>query len=365
MRAMLLSAGLSTRLAPLGAALPKPLLPVCDIPILRYGVALLVGHGIRDIVINLHHRGEAIRGELGDGSALGARIRYSEEEVLLETGGGLKKALPMLDPDGRDEPFLSMNGKLIFDLDIAALIDACQRDPEVLGTMVVRRVPDALAWGAVKVETDPRRPGRARVRDILGEGEHMFTGVHVTRPSVVRRLPDGKACMIRQGYLPWMRDGGEVAAFEAGGVLLRALAAGALPGLQPRSPDRRAPALPARSAARRRLERPRPRHRGPAPALPDRSGRAHRGRGGRRTRCRGRRARDHRGRRAPRARGGLVSRTRQRHGARRDPHLVGSSRGSGSGGGAGTGRRSCGPGSGRAAGGLTFGGAERSRRAEP
>jgi len=216
MRAMLLSAGLSTRLGPLGDALPKPLLPVCDIPILRYGVALLVGHGIRDIVINLHHKGELIRDELGDGSAMGARIHYSEEEVLLDTGGGLKRALPLLDPDGLDEPFLSMNGKLIFDLDIAALIEAHRRDPDVLGTLVVRKVPDATSWGAIQVEPDG--DGRARVRDILGEGGHMFTGVHVTRPSVVRQLPDGKACMIRQGYLPWIRKGGQVSAFDAGSV---------------------------------------------------------------------------------------------------------------------------------------------------
>jgi NDP-sugar pyrophosphorylase family protein len=78
-------------------------------------------------------------------------------------------------------------------------------------------VPDATSWGAIQVESD-RRSGRARVRDILGTGEHMFTGVHVTRPSVVRRLPDGRACMIRQGYIPWIRDGGQVAAFEAGPV---------------------------------------------------------------------------------------------------------------------------------------------------
>jgi len=213
---MLLCAGLSTRLGPLGAAVPKPLLPVCDIPIIRYGVALLVAHGIRDVVINLHHRGQAFRDELGDGSALGARIRYVEEPVILGTGGGLKNALPLLDPDGTDQPFLSMNGKLIFDLDLPALIEAAARDPGALGTMVVRRVPDAESWGAVRVEADAA--GRPRVRDILGRGEHMFCGVHVTRPSVVRRLPDGEACMIRQGYLPWIRAGAEVAAFDAGEV---------------------------------------------------------------------------------------------------------------------------------------------------
>lgn len=213
MRAMLLCAGLSTRLGPLGAAVPKPLLPVCDVPIIQYGIALLVGHGIRDIVINLHHRGELFRDQLGDGSALGARIRFIDEPVILGTGGGLKNALDLLDPDGRDEPFLSLNGKLIFDLDIAALLAAI--DPAALGTLVVRRVPDARDWGAVQVAPD------GRVTDILGDGQHMFCGVHVTRPSVVRRLPGGEACMIRQGYLPWLRAGGLVRAFDAGEVFFQ------------------------------------------------------------------------------------------------------------------------------------------------
>jgi NDP-sugar pyrophosphorylase family protein len=212
---MLLCAGLSTRLGDLGRALPKPLLPVCDIPILRYGVALLVGHGIRDIVINLHHHGDLIRDELGDGGALGARIRYSEESTILGTGGGLKHALALLDPDGDDAPFVSMNGKLIFDLDLGALLAQVADDPTALGTMVVRRVPDARDWGAVAVTTGDGMP---RVTDVLADGEHMFCGVHVTRPSVVRRLPDGEACMIRQGYLPWLRGGERVSAFDAGAV---------------------------------------------------------------------------------------------------------------------------------------------------
>src|SRR5688572_5909140 len=169
-KAMILCAGLSTRLGPLGAALPKPLLPVCDVPILRYGLALLTAHGVRDIVINLHHRGELIRQALGDGAAFGARIQYVAESAILGTGGGLKNALHLLDPDGSDEPFLSLNGKLIFDLDLAALLAARSRDPDVLGTLVVRRVPDAVAWGAVDVVPSAAAddPSRTRVRNILG-----------------------------------------------------------------------------------------------------------------------------------------------------------------------------------------------------
>ena len=211
MRAMLLCAGLSTRLGRLGAERPKPLLPVCGLPILAYGISNLVAHGISDLVINTHHRPEMFEREIGDGRRFSARIRYVHEPVILGTGGGLKHALPLLDPDGRDEPFLSLNGKLIFDLDIAALRAAYRAAGDVLGMMVVRRVPDAKAWGAVDVRVDERGP---HVVDVLGDGEHMFCGVHVTRPSVMARLPDGESDSIRQGYLPWLGAGERVAAYE-------------------------------------------------------------------------------------------------------------------------------------------------------
>jgi NDP-sugar pyrophosphorylase family protein len=212
MRAMLLCAGLSTRLGKLGAECPKPLLPVCGMPILHYGIANLVAHGIKDLVINTHHRADLIEQVIGDGSQLGARVRYSHEPKILGTGGGLKHALHLLDPEGTDEPFISVNGKLIFDLDFTALVDAFMRAGEdVLGMMVVRRVPDAKTWGAVDVRFDDRGPF---VTNVLGDGEHMFCGVHVTRPSVMARLPDGESDSIRQGYLPWMHEGGRVAAYE-------------------------------------------------------------------------------------------------------------------------------------------------------
>jgi mannose-1-phosphate guanylyltransferase len=208
---MLLCAGLSTRLGKLGAERPKPMLPVCGLPILAYGIANLVGHGITELVINTHHLGGVIQRELGDGRRFGARIQYLHEPQILGTGGGLKHALSLLDPDGRDEPFCSVNGKLIFDLDFTALAAAFLAAEDILGMMVVRRVPDAKAWGAVNVARDTKGP---HVIDVLGDGEHMFCGVHVTRPSVMARLPDGESDSIRQGYLPWLRAGGRVAAYE-------------------------------------------------------------------------------------------------------------------------------------------------------
>lgn len=211
MRAMLLCAGLSTRLGRLGAERPKPMLPVCGIPILAYGITNLVAHGITDLVINTHHRGEVIRDELGDGRRFGARIRYIEEAEILGTGGGLKHALPLLDPDGRDEPFVVCNGKLIFDVDLTSVIAAYRRAGDVLAMMVVRQVPDAKTWGAVQVAHDARG---AHITNIRGDGDHMFLGVHVTRPSVIARLPDGVSDSIGDGYLPWLRAGERLAAYE-------------------------------------------------------------------------------------------------------------------------------------------------------
>ncbi len=209
-RAMLLCAGKGSRLGSLSGRCPKPLMPVCDIPILKYGITHLVHHGITEIVINTHHRGKQIYEELGDGSSLGASIVYSQEDQLLGTGGGLLHALPLLDPENRDEPFLSLNGKLIFDLDIPALLQAYAEVGDSLGMMVVQSAGNALQWGAVDVQEEG--PGM-RVHNILGAGSYMFCGVHITRPSVVRKLPSGEACMVRQGYLPWLQAGQRVSAF--------------------------------------------------------------------------------------------------------------------------------------------------------
>ncbi len=207
-RAMLLCAGYGTRLGALSDERPKPLLPVVDIPIIRYGIANLRGHGVADIVINLHHKGELFRDELGDGSDAGVRIQYTEEPDILGTGGGLKNALHLLDPDGTDEPFISHNGKLIFTLDVTALL-AQHTNDDALGTLVVRPTPDAEDWGAVRID-DQTPP---RIQEFWGKGRHMFCGIHVSRPSSIARLPDGESCSLRQGYALWIADGAQVGAY--------------------------------------------------------------------------------------------------------------------------------------------------------
>lgn len=207
-RGMILAAGFGSRLGTLSDERPKPLLPICDIPLIRYAVALLRGHGIEQIVVNLHHQAEMIEKELGDGSRLGVRIAYSREEHILGTGGGIRRALPLL---GEDEPFVVVNGKIVFELDLTAVLRQ-HRASGATATLVVRRDPEAQKWNAIDA---PDEGGP--IRGIFGPGNFMFTGVHVIDPGLVALLPDDGAerCIIRQGYVPWMAAGEPIHAFVA------------------------------------------------------------------------------------------------------------------------------------------------------
>ncbi|MDB4964573.1 MAG: Nucleotidyl transferase [Myxococcales bacterium] len=203
-RGMILAAGFGTRLGTLSDERPKPMLPVCDIPLIRYAVAQLRGHGIDEIAVNLHHRGDLIRAELGDG------FHYSEESEILGTGGGLAKIADWLTRGGRD-PFVVVNGKIISNIDIGSVVARHQASGAV-ATMVLREVPDAEKWGAIHVGDD------GRVTRIVGQGlvapgqpaTHacMFTGVHVLSPRLIARLPaTGESDSIRQAYIPALLDG--------------------------------------------------------------------------------------------------------------------------------------------------------------
>jgi MurNAc alpha-1-phosphate uridylyltransferase len=118
MKAIVLAAGRGERMRPLTDTTPKPLLPVAGKPLIGYHLEALAKAGIRDVVINLSWLGEKIRAALGDGSAYGVRISYTEEgPVALETGGGIFNALPLLGPG----PFLVVNGDTWTDIDFRAL----------------------------------------------------------------------------------------------------------------------------------------------------------------------------------------------------------------------------------------------------
>jgi mannose-1-phosphate guanylyltransferase len=211
-RAMILAAGFGTRLGPLTSLRPKPMLPVCGAPLVRWAVLWLRHHGVREIVINLHHLGEQIEAELGDGRALGVAIAYSHEEgLILGTGGGVRKARPLLD-DGSDEPIVVVNGKILVDLDLGAVL-ARHAETEAEATMVLRPDPDAERWGSFRCTADGRI---ARMLDLepasgpltSAREPLMFTGVQVLQPRFLDRIPpEGEQCIVRTAYRSLFDEG--------------------------------------------------------------------------------------------------------------------------------------------------------------
>src|SRR5215469_13697915 len=147
MRAVILAAGFGTRLWPLTEDRTKPAIPFLNRPLISYSVTFLAGHGIRQIIINLHHQPESIREALGDGSQYGAEIEYSYEEEILGTSGALDKVKDRLSDD-----FVVMNGKIISAMDLSAAIRH-HRENTALATLVLRPNPGRERFSIVEVDS--------------------------------------------------------------------------------------------------------------------------------------------------------------------------------------------------------------------
>jgi NDP-sugar pyrophosphorylase family protein len=197
MRALLLAAGFGTRLKPLTDSIPKPLIPVNGLPMIAYNLALLKHHGIREVVINLHHLGNKIRKTLGQGKNLGMKIHYSNEPQILGTGGGIRKAARFFDED-----ILIINSDIISDIDLSTLIKSHRRHKN-LATLVLRRHADAKTYGLLHYQ-------RTKLTSILGKPRAPvsslaahFTGIHIVKKAAVLRLPQNRAsCIIQDLYIP-------------------------------------------------------------------------------------------------------------------------------------------------------------------
>lgn len=183
MKAMILAAGLGTRLRPLTEHCPKPLLPMLLAPILDHILRQCKQFQITEVVVNLHHHAEQLRDWLGDGSRWGVQIHLSHEVEILGSAGALKRAETWL----QDEPFLVVNADVLADIDLLALWK-WHGEREAMVTMVVRPDPSARQYGAVLVDADDRIceiAGRPLTSAPIAGKETMFTGVQVVSPQVL------------------------------------------------------------------------------------------------------------------------------------------------------------------------------------
>lgn len=147
---MALAAGEGTRLRPLTERMPKPMLPIAGRPILEHNIRLLVRHGIRELVINLHHCPEKVVSYFGDGRSLGVAITYSYEPVLLGTAGAVKKAGSFF-----DGTFLVVYGDNLTNCDIGRL-SAFHQEKGGIGTVALFRRDDPLVSGIAGLDENDR-----------------------------------------------------------------------------------------------------------------------------------------------------------------------------------------------------------------
>src|SRR5437764_9751204 len=137
---LILAAGLGTRLLPLTLDRAKPAMPIGGVPIIRRIIAWLAREGVTDLVVNLHHRPETIAAVVGDGSDLGARVRYSwEQPAILGSAGGPRHALPIIGAT----TFFIVNGDTLTDLALQSLAGAhVATKAMVTMALVPNREPD-------------------------------------------------------------------------------------------------------------------------------------------------------------------------------------------------------------------------------
>lgn len=172
---MVLAAGRGKRLRPLTDAMPKPLVPVAGVPLIDSRLAALAAAGVQDVVINVAYRSAQIIEHVGDGSAWGLHVRYSDEgDQALETGGGIARALPLLG----DSPFLVCNADAWSDMPLAGLVQRARLWPEAdLAHLVVVPNPDYRESGDFHLSGTRLTRGQA-----LGM---TYTGYSVIHPTLL------------------------------------------------------------------------------------------------------------------------------------------------------------------------------------
>jgi NDP-sugar pyrophosphorylase family protein len=219
MKAMILAAGLGTRLRPLTNDRPKALVEVAGRTMLEMTIARLRAFGVNELIVNVHHFAEEVVTYLRKHDNFGMRIEVSREEVLLDTGGGLKKAAWFFLEGGSQQPFLLHNVDVVSDIDLAAMVLA-HGNSAALATLAVQGRPssrqllfDEGGWLC------GRRAGEGGGDEIArasgAPNPLAFCGIHVVSPQFLKRMTGDGPFSIIDTYLQLAAEGEKIAAFRA------------------------------------------------------------------------------------------------------------------------------------------------------
>jgi NDP-sugar pyrophosphorylase family protein len=221
MKAMVLAAGLGTRLRPLTNERPKALVKVAGRTLLEITLARLRSFGIHDVIVNVHHFADMVVGYLKENHNFGMRIEVSREEVLLDTGGGLKKAAWFLqqEPTAQEQPFVLHNVDVISAIDLRQMLQF-HRQTQALATLAVqgRETSRYLLFNDQGFLCG-RKGGRDQHPEIVRTAAQThslaFSGVHLISPRMLSMMTEQGVFSIINTYLRLAGKGENIAAFRA------------------------------------------------------------------------------------------------------------------------------------------------------
>src|SRR4051794_19258670 len=189
MKAVVMAGGEGTRLRPMTANQPKPLLPLVNRPIMEHVLRLLKKHGFTETVVTVQFLAALIRNYFGDGGELGMSLHYATEEMPLGTAGSVKNAEEAL----RDERFLVISGDALTDIDLTDLV-RFHKENGALVTIGLKRVPNPLEFGIIIID-DEGRVQRFLEKPTWGQvfSDTANTGIYVMEPEVLDHVAAGES----------------------------------------------------------------------------------------------------------------------------------------------------------------------------
>jgi NDP-sugar pyrophosphorylase family protein len=205
MKAMVLAAGLGTRLRPITNTRPKALVELGGRTLLEITLSRLKSFGVRDVIVNVHHFADMVVDYLNANQSFGIHIEISREDVLLDTGGGLKKAGWFFGTNP-DEAFILHNVDVISTIDLARMVQF-HIDNRALATLAVH---DRKTSRPLLFDDQLRLCGRAEPGSGLA-----FSGIHVISPRIFDLIEEDGVFSIVNSYLNLAKRGEKIVAFRA------------------------------------------------------------------------------------------------------------------------------------------------------
>jgi NDP-sugar pyrophosphorylase family protein len=218
MRAMILAAGLGTRLRPLTDDRPKALVEINGRSFLELALARLRRFGVTEVIVNVHHFADKVVDYLHEHDSFGMRVEISREETLLDTGGGLKKAAWFFLEDGDDEPFLVHNVDVLSSIDLERMVQS-HHERQALVTLAVQG-RDTSRYLLFDDRLQLRNPKTSPDQDGASQPAAQFLplgfcGIHVLSPRIFRLMPEESIFSIIPAYLRLAAQGERVMGFRA------------------------------------------------------------------------------------------------------------------------------------------------------